>query len=539
MLYEKAGGLLRMEQYIKQIQANYDLKYIESLLNRFENINVLILGDTILDQYTFVKLKGRAIKDPILSTEFQEQESYAGVVLAIANHISNFVKNIKLVTLLGEQDSQLDFIKDHLAKNINLTYFTKRNSPTIVKRRYIDSYKKTKLFKVEYMNDHPLESTLSDEIDSYLSQEIPKYDLVIVSDFGHGFIDQTIRRTIEQKSKFLALNVQSNSANMGYNYFTNYQQFNFMTMDETELRLPFSKRFEDVKECLQEIHQKLNTTSMLITLGKEGCIFAQNSKIIKAPILSSTVKDTIGAGDAVFSISSLLAYITADAELIPFIGNCAGALAVNVMGNKESITKGSLLQFIKELYKIEIKNYLSSVNGTLNNINIEYIDQFVRLLLDTYHNERSIYIFGNGGSATTASHFCGDLIKGVSYGLDKRFKAICLSDNVSSMMAIANDVSYDDIFIEQLKNFVKKDDLVIGLSGSGNSINVVKAIEYANSIGAKTVGICGYKGGKVKDLAHLTIHATINDMEIAEDIHHLVLNHCVKRLLTNALDNAN
>jgi len=270
-----------------------------------------------------------------------------------------------------------------------------------------------------------------------------------------------------------------------------------------------------------------------------SCIFAQNSKIIKAPILSSTVKDTIGAGDAVFSISSLLAYITADAELIPFIGNCAGALAVNVMGNKESITKGSLLQFIKELYKIEIKNYLSSVNGTLNNINIEYIDQFVRLLLDTYHNERSIYIFGNGGSATTASHFCGDLIKGVSYGLDKRFKAICLSDNLPALMAIANDISYDDIFIEQLKNFVKKDDLVIGLSGSGNSINVVKAIEYANSIGAKTVGICGYKGGKVKDLAHLTIHATINDMEIAEDIHHLVLNHCVKRLLTNALDNAN
>ena len=209
------------------------------------------------------------------------------------------------------------------------------------------------------------------------------------------------------------------------------------------------------------------------------------------------------------------------------------------MGNKESITKGSLLQFIKELYKIEIKNYLSSVNGTLNNINIEYIDQFVRLLLDTYHNERSIYIFGNGGSATTASHFCGDLIKGVSYGLDKRFKAICLSDNLPALMAIANDISYDDIFIEQLKNFVKKDDLVIGLSGSGNSINVVKAIEYANSIGAKTVGICGYKGGKVKDLAHLTIHATINDMEIAEDIHHLVLNHCVKRLLTNALDNAN
>ncbi len=531
--------LYEMEQYIKKIQAVYDLKYIQTLLNRLQNLNVLILGDTILDQYTFVKLKGRAIKDPILSTEFKEQETYAGGILAVANHVSSFVNSIKLVTLLGDQEPQTEFVTQHLAKNITSTFFTKKNASTIIKRRYIDSYKKAKLFKVEYMNDQPIDSALANEIINYLEQELPKYDLVIVADFGHGFINDQIRRTIEEKSKFIALNVQSNSANMGFNYFTNYKKFNFISMDEQELRLPFSKRFENAEQCIQEVHTKINSQNMLVTLGKQGSMFAHHSQIFTAPILSTIVKDTVGAGDAVFSITSLLAYTNTEPELIPFIGNCAGALAANIMGNKESITKESLLNFIKDLYKIEIKNYLTSVNDTLNNISIEHIDQFVRLLLDTYHNERNIYVFGNGGSASTASHFCGDLIKGVSYGLNKRFKATCLSDNLPALMAIANDISYDDIFVEQLKNFVKKDDLVIGISGSGNSANVVKAMEYANSIGAKTVAICGYKGGKIKDLAHLSIHASINDMEVAEDIHHLVLNHCVKRLVTNALNNTN
>ena len=168
---------------------------------------------------------------------------------------------------------------------------------------------------------------------------------------------------------------------------------------------------------------------------------------------------------------------------------------------------------------------------------IEHIDQFVHLLLDTYHNERTIFVFGNGGSAATASHFCGDLIKGVSYGLKKRFRAVCLSDNLPALMAIANDISYDDIFVEQLKNFLKKEDLVIGISGSGNSANVIKALEYAKDNGAKTIAICGYKGGKIKEIADLAIHANINDMEVSEDIHHLILTHCVKRLITKKLNN--
>ncbi|MBI2581862.1 SIS domain-containing protein [Candidatus Woesearchaeota archaeon] len=213
------------------------------------------------------------------------------------------------------------------------------------------------------------------------------------------------------------------------------------------------------------------------------------------------------------------------------------------MGNKESVTKERLLKFIKEKYKeveeTEIHEYLSTVNNALGSLDRGTISAFVNVLLEAYDREKTIYIFGNGGSAATASHFCGDLVKGVSYGLKKRFKVICLNDNTPAIMAIANDISYDDIFVEQLKNFLGKDDVVIGISGSGNSKNIVKALEYAKNTGAKTIAICGYKGGKIKEIADISIHAEINDMEISEDVHNLVITHCVKRLLTKELNNSN
>ena len=177
-----------------------------------------------------------------------------------------------------------------------------------------------------------------------------------------------------------------------------------------------------------------------------------------------------------------------------------------------------------------ISNYLESVVGTIQKLDKEAIENFATALLNTHQRGGVVYIFGNGGSGATASHFCGDLIKGASHGLDKRFKAICLSDNVPGLMAISNDISYDDIFIEPLKNFLTKNDLVIGLSGSGNSANVIKAFEYANKFGAQTIGLSGFRGGKLKEISSLHLHADIDDMEISEDVHHTIL-HCVKKVL--------
>jgi len=181
-----------------------------------------------------------------------------------------------------------------------------------------------------------------------------------------------------------------------------------------------------------------------------------------------------------------------------------------------------------------INTYFNLVQETLQGMDKDAIDELARLMLETYNNEGTIYTFGNGGSGATASHICGDYLKGVSYGLEKRFRFICLNDNIPAMMAIANDISYDDIFVEPLRNFIGKNDLVIGISGSGNSKNVVKAMEYAKTAGVKTVAMCGFNGGKIKDIAGLAVHAKVMDMEVTEDIHMIVF-HAVKQALMKKL----
>jgi D-sedoheptulose 7-phosphate isomerase len=182
----------------------------------------------------------------------------------------------------------------------------------------------------------------------------------------------------------------------------------------------------------------------------------------------------------------------------------------------------------------EFSDYFNRLTEALNLLDTDALDKLSELLLQAREQERTIFIFGNGGSGATASHVTGDFLKGISYQMDKRFRVQCLNDNVSGMMAISNDLAYEEIFIEQLKAYLRKDDIVIGISGSGNSVNVIKAIQYAGLQGAITVAFCGYKGGKVKEIADLVIHAPIQDMEITEDIH-IIIFHALKQSLIRRL----
>ena len=182
----------------------------------------------------------------------------------------------------------------------------------------------------------------------------------------------------------------------------------------------------------------------------------------------------------------------------------------------------------------QINSYFDNLKNTIDQLDRNSLAEVVNAFLEVYAKGGNIYIFGNGGSAATASHIAGDFIKGASYGLEKRFKMICLNDNPASMMAIANDIGYEDIFIEPLKNYLSSGDLVIGISGSGNSENVVRAMNYAKSKNVKTIAFCGYGGGKAKTIADISVHATVDDMEITEDIH-LIAFHNIKQVIIRKL----
>lgn len=184
--------------------------------------------------------------------------------------------------------------------------------------------------------------------------------------------------------------------------------------------------------------------------------------------------------------------------------------------------------------KDKILTYYEREIATIKAMNFEEIEAAVQAIKDAYDREATIYTFGNGGSAATASHFVCDFNKGICEKLDKKFNLICLNDNTPIVMAIANDISYEDVFSFQLVNKLKPTDLIIAISGSGNSKNVIKAVEYAKSIGCKVVGMTGYSGGKMNELADYRMHVPVDDMQITEDLH-MSFDHMMYRVLTDAL----
>ena len=169
--------------------------------------------------------------------------------------------------------------------------------------------------------------------------------------------------------------------------------------------------------------------------------------------------------------------------------------------------------------QIDAATYINRLKNTLDSLDLNEIDQAVALVQDAWRSGRQVITLGNGGSALTALHFISDWNKSVylSSGIPFRGRSLC--ENVGLIMAYSNDISYEDIFIEQLKNILQDNDLVIAISGSGNSENVIRAVEYANANDAITLGICGYEGGNLKNLAQHTIWVNVNDMQLSEDVH--------------------
>jgi D-sedoheptulose 7-phosphate isomerase len=180
--------------------------------------------------------------------------------------------------------------------------------------------------------------------------------------------------------------------------------------------------------------------------------------------------------------------------------------------------------------------YLIEVTKTLETMEKDFpfkANQIVAALLKARDEGRRVYICGNGGSASTASHMASDLNKGANRQDAPRFKAIALTDNIPAMLAWANDSSYDDIFVEQLKNHLEEGDVVIGISGSGNSPNVLKVMHYANDQRALTIGLTGFDGGKLAQLAKICYTAPNNCMQQVEDVH-LLIEHMISLILRDS-----
>ena len=297
----------KAQAFLKAFREEHTVDEVLGYLDKLSDLKMLVVGETITDVYQYGTTLGKAGKFPIVAFQNEHSESYDGGIIVVSNHLKDFV---------------------------NVSYYT--DEVSTVKKRYVQNGQK--LFETYSTCENPF----------YKGEPVNfnDYDVVLVNDFGHGFLDVNKRNDIIARSRFLAVNVQFNAGNMGMSTLNKYEGWDYACIDHVEIRMATGEQFADIEYLL---HRYYPDNNMIVTLAKEGCLVYKNEKCHRVPPFAVNIVDTVGAGDAFLAITAPLMYIDTPADIIGFIGNCVGAIACGWPGNKEYITKEKLVKFIKQL----------------------------------------------------------------------------------------------------------------------------------------------------------------------------------------------
>ena len=339
------------EAYLHSFRKQFSSRDVISYLDRLCDLEVLVVGEAILDEYIYCEQMGKSAKDPVLAMRYNSRELFAGGSLAVANHLANFVKSVKLVTYLGSEESQQTFIQDHLKENVSLHFITKASSPTIVKRRYVESYLRSKHFEVYFINDEPISNSEELELCALLNEHLSSCDMVVAADFGHGLLTNTAISHLARSDHFLAVNTQINAANIRYHAISAYDRADYICINEQEVRLDARSRRGQLSKLVQNLSARLVCDRLLVTRGRAGVSYFEQAQEHSAPAFAAEIVDRTGSGDAVLAITSAAVSIGAPGPIVAFLANVIGAQKVKIVGNRSAVDRISTVKFIESLLK--------------------------------------------------------------------------------------------------------------------------------------------------------------------------------------------
>ncbi len=342
-----------LRAHLGKLKADGGFALLSDALNSIKNLKVLLIGDTIIDEYQYVVPQGKSPKENMISARFEDKEMFAGGVIAAANHVASFCDKVDVITSLGADDTHEKFVRDHLKDNVNMDVVIRPDGPTTRKCRFVESAYMRKLFEIYHMNDSSLPADTEAEFNAMIRERAADYDVVIVTDFGHGLISTNSVNTIAEQSRFLAVNTQTNSANIGYNLITKYPRADYICIDAPEARLSVRDKFRDLESiACDSLPSQMECNRIVLTNGKHGCLaYSEEEGAINIPAFTDKVIDTVGAGDAFFAVTAPLAATGVDMRLIGFIGNAVGAIKVGIVGHQKSVEKVPLMKFLETMMK--------------------------------------------------------------------------------------------------------------------------------------------------------------------------------------------
>ena len=345
-----------VKDYVTEFHKRYSFEKIKKYTDAMQNKKVLVVGDVIIDEYMYCNVQGLMSKDMGYSTRYKHAEEYLGGSLAVARHLASFSDEVTLMSIVGDEELIHSKILNEMGDKMRLDLIYSPDYATIVKRRYVSlNEKREEVNKIFAINNLPDPMVIDDaslkQLQQRLEDKIEKYDIVVLCDFGHGLITKEVMNILQDKAKFLALNCQTNSSNYGKNLITKYYRADVFALDQKELGLAFSEYQSSETEALIRLAKHFNNKGWL-TKGSQGAVSVEGGNLRACPAFTLKVKDTIGAGDAFFALASLAAASGAPVDVCTFIGNIAGALAANIVGNKEAIEKVNVLKYANTLLNI-------------------------------------------------------------------------------------------------------------------------------------------------------------------------------------------
>ena len=315
----------------------------------FSNLKVLLIGDIIFDRYSNVKMQGLTSKNRIISGRFLNEETQPGGALAIYRHLKQFCDHVSFVSVAGTEPWAHEALQTLLDPEDDWT-IRDPEFTTIVKQRFVEPYitgkELTKLFAVNYIDNIPPKPETQTTLSRKMVEHIAEFDLVVVADFGHGLMQKEQRALVQQLAPFMSLNCQTNSNNHGFNIISRqYERAHAFSLDEQELLLSCARRPIEYMQELDNLRQSFSAQYAWLTRGAVETIGLRNEQEPSLCLpFETAVVDTVGAGDAFFSVASLAAVRQLPIDLATFLGQLAGGQAVKLIGNQQPISKQVLLK---------------------------------------------------------------------------------------------------------------------------------------------------------------------------------------------------
>ena len=336
-----------VSKWIEEFRKDYSVDDIDYYFKLMSNLEVNLIGEVILDQYTYVEALGKSSKDPILAFRLLDTELYAGGILAIANNCAAWVKKVNVISAIGKDDNRPSELAKLLNPNINLL-LNASSQPTITKHRYIDVGTNAKVFETY---DYAPETLHESELDNFreLLNKAKSSELFLVADYGHGLLSNKLILEITSLSSYIAINTQANAGNRGFNTLSKYPRADFFAANSGELSLEFRDKNLNYREVVPTLMAKLGANGAVLTLGADGLMVFNERDLENAPALASKVIDKVGAGDSVFAIASLLSYLKAPLPIIGLVSNLVAAHEVSQLGHRTTLSIGDIKKQVKSM----------------------------------------------------------------------------------------------------------------------------------------------------------------------------------------------